>query len=75
MPRKAGVKALLENQHVKGSETLHKSAQQYFPLIFWAVWEKISSKKSVLVVYEILTLCVNILTANEKGSLSVKVTV
>ena len=75
MPKKPRVRTLMDSQDVKGSETLHKSAQQYFCLIFWEVWKKIGSKKPVLVVYEILRLCVNILTPNERRSLSVKVTV
>ena len=74
MPKKPRVRTLMDTQHVKVSETLHKSAQQYFPLIFSAVLKKISSKNSVLVVYEVLILCVNILAPNEKGSVSVKVT-
>ena len=37
--------------------------------------EKVSSKNSVLVVYEILTLLVNILTPDDKYSLSVKASV
>ena len=69
------VRTLTGSQNVNSSETLHKSGQQYFFLIFWSVWKKTSSKKSVLVVYEISSLCVNILTGNEKRSLAVKVTV
>ena len=75
MPKKPRVRTLMDSEDVKGSGTLHKSAQQYFCLIFWEVWKKIGSKKPVLVVYEILRLCVNILTPNERRSLSVKVTV
>ena len=37
--------------------------------------EKVSLKNSVLVVYEILTLLVNILTPDDKYSLSVKASV
>ena len=72
MNRKTRIRTLINSQHVKGSETLLKSARQYFCHIFWSLWKKISSKNSVLVVSEILRLFVNILTPNDKYSLSVK---
>ena len=34
MPKKPGVRTLIDSEHVKGSETLHKSARQYFCHIF-----------------------------------------
>ena len=58
MPKTHGFGTLMVIQHVRGSETLVKSARKYFGHIF-------SSKNSVLVVSEILRLFVNILTANE----------
>ena len=64
MPKKPNVWTLIDSQHVKGSETLNKFARQYFSQIFWSVWKEIHLKKSVLVVYEILRLFVNILTPN-----------
>ena len=73
MPKKSRVRILMDGQHFKGSETLFKSARQYFCHIFWSVWKKIISKNSVLVVYEILRLLANILRRNDKHSLSVKV--
>ena len=72
MNRKTRIRTLINSQHVKGSETLLKSARQYFCHIFWSLWKKISSKNSVLVVSEILRLFVNILTPDDKHSLSVK---
>ena len=75
MPQKPRVRKLMDSQHVKGSKALHKSAGQYFCLIFWSVWKEISSKKSVLVVYEILRLFFNIFTPNDKNFLSVKASV
>ena len=75
MTKKPRVRTLMESEHVKGSETLHKSARQYFCHIFLSLWKKISSRNSVLVVFEILRLCVNILTPDEKYSLSVKASV
>ena len=62
----------MDSQHLKTSETLLKSAQQYFYHIFWSLSKKITTKNSVLVVFEILRLFVNILTPNDKYSLSVK---
>ena len=75
MPEKPCFRTLMDSQHVKVSETLHKSARQYFCHIFWSVWNKISSKKYVLVVYEVLRLYINILTPNDKRSLSVRATI
>ena len=72
MPKKPRVRTLKESQHVKGSEKLLKSARQNFCHIFWSLWKEISSKNSVLVVFEILRLFFNILTPNDKYSLSVK---
>ena len=75
MPKKIPVRNLMESQHVKVSERLFKSARQYFCHIFWSLWEEISSKNSVLVVSETLSLFVNILTPDDKYSLSVKASV
>ena len=63
---------LMDSQHVKVYETLHKSAWQYFCHIFWSLWKEISSNNSLSVVSEILRLFVNILTPDDKYSLSVK---
>ena len=75
MPKKIPVRNLMDSQHVKVSERLLKSARQYFCHIFWSLWEEISSKTSVLVVSETLSLFVNILTPDDKYSLSVKASV
>ena len=75
MPQKPRVRTLIDSQHVKGSEKLLKSARQYFCHIFLSLWKEISSKNSVLVDSEILRLFVNILTPDEKYSLSVKASV
>ena len=72
LPKKPSVRTLMDSQHVKGSETLDKSAWQYFCLIFWSMWKKIGPNTSVLVVYEILRLFVNILTPIQMHSLWVK---
>ena len=75
MPKKPRVRTFMGSQHVKGFEKPPKSACQYFSRIFWAMWKKISSKNSVLVISEILRLFVNILIPDEKYSLSVKASV
>ena len=75
MPKKPRVRTLMDGQNVKGSERLLKSAWRYFFQTFWSLWKEISSKNSVLVVSEILRLFVNILTPDEKYSLSVKASV
>ena len=72
MPKKTPVRTLMHSQHVKRSETLLKSARQYFCHIFWSFRKKISSKDAVLVVSKMLRLFVNILTPDDKYSLSVK---
>ena len=64
------VRTLMHSQHVKGSETLLKTLRQNFFHIFWSRWKKINSKNSILVVFEILRLFVNILTPDDKYSLS-----
>ena len=75
MEKKPRVRTLMDSHHVKGSETLYKSAGKYFCHSFRSVWKKISSKNSILVVSEILKLLVNIMTPDDKYSLSVKASV
>ena len=72
MTKKPRIRKPMDSQHVKGSETLHKSERQYFCHIFSSLWKEIGSKKLVLRVSEILKLFFNILTTNDKYSLSVK---
>ena len=75
MIKKPGVRTLLGSQQVKGPKTVLKSEQHYFGHIFWSLWEKVRSKNSVLVVSEILRVFFNILTSDEKYSLTVKASV
>ena len=75
MPKSGGVAALTDSQRVKRCEGLLKYPRKYFWPIFWKLWNKICSKNSVLVVSEILRLFVNILTTDDKYSLSVKASV
>ena len=72
MPKEPRIRTLMDSQHVKVFETLHKSEPQYFFHIFWPLWKEISRKNLVLVVSEIYRLFVNILTPDDKYSLSVK---
>ena len=75
MPKKPRVRTHMDIERVKRSERLLKYAQQSFCHIFLLLGKKSSSKKSVSVVSEILRLFVNILTRDEKYSLSVKASV
>ena len=72
MSEKACIRTLMDSEHVKGFETPHRSAQQYFCQIFSSLWKKISSKNSVLVLPEILRVFVNMLTPDDKYSFLVK---
>ena len=75
MPKKPRVGTLMDSQYVKWAERLLRSARQDLCLIFWSLWEKVTSNNSDLVVSEILRLFVNILTPDEKYRLSVKASV
>ena len=75
MNKKPYLRTLMETQHVKGPKTLFKSARECFCHIFWSIWKEIHLRNSVLVVSEILRLFVNILTPDDKYSLSVKASV
>ena len=75
MLKKTRVRTLMDCQHVKMSETLVKSARLYICDIFWSLWKKTSSGNSLLVVSIILILFVNILTHDDKYSVSVKASV
>ena len=75
MPKKPRVRTLMDSQHVKWSERLLKSVEQYFCHIFWSLWKEISLKFCALVLSEILTLFVNIFTHDDKDSISAKASV
>ena len=75
MFKKSRVRRLIYSQHVKGSKTLLKSVWQYFCRVFWSVWNKMTLKNSLSVVSETLRLFVNILTPDDKYTLSVKASV
>ena len=75
MQKKPRVVTLIYSQHVKQSDKPHKSSRQYFFQIFRSLWKEISSKNSLLVVSETLRLFLNILTPDDKYSLSAKASV
>ena len=56
------------NERVNGSQTLLKSARHHYYPLFSSLRGKLSCKKSPSVWYEILSLFVNALTADDKYS-------
>ena len=72
MPQTPLVRTFMDSQDVKAYETLLKSARQYFCPVFWKLSNKICSKNSFFLVSEILRLFLNLLTPDDKYSLSVK---
>ena len=75
MPKKPRVRTLMDSEHVKKAKTQHKSPSEYFCHIFWLLWKKKVSENLVLVISEILRMFVDILTPDDKYSLSVKASV
>ena len=75
MPKKPRVRTLMDSQHVKGSETLLKSARQRFCEISWSLSKKITPLNAFLESSEILRLFVSIVTPDNKYILSVKASV
>ena len=72
MPKKPRVRTPMDSQHVKGSKRLLNFSVVLASDIFWSLRNKITSKNSILLVSEILRLFVDILTPDDKYSLSVK---
>ena len=56
------------NERVNGSQTQLKSARHHYYPLFSSIRSKLSCKKSPSVWYEILSLFVNALTADDKYS-------
>ena len=75
MAKKSRLRRPIHSEQVKGYETPQKYIRQYFSHFFWSLRKKIPSKNSVLVVSQILRLFLNILTPDDKHSLSVKASV
>ena len=55
-------------QHVKGSQALVKCPSEYFSQFILSLYEKLTWKASVLVIFEPLRLFVKTLTADDKYS-------
>ena len=53
------------SQHVKGSQTLVKSAWEHFYHIFWSLWREMIHKLSPLLKFEILGVFVKAMTADD----------
>ena len=68
LSKKHCFRTLLHSQHVKGSQTLVKSAREHFHDVFPSLWETLTSKISPLVIFWILGVFRNTLTANDKYS-------
>ena len=69
MSKKPRFRTPFDSQHVKGSQTLVKSAWHQFYHIFSPLWAKLTWIISLLVICQILGHFRNTLTANEKYSL------
>ena len=69
MSKKSRFRRLFHKQHGKRSQTLLKSVRQHFYHIHWSMWRQLSWKKSLLVIWKILGLFVNILTVNAEYSI------
>ena len=75
MPKEPRIRTLMESQHVKGSETLLKSARHIFFEIFWSLWNSFSAINAFLEVSEILRLFVGKVNLDNKYILSAKASV
>ena len=66
MSKKLGFTGPFDKQHGKVDQTLVKSKRHHFYQIYRSLWRQVSWKKSLLVLYKVLTMFVNILTADDK---------
>ena len=69
MSKKSRFKTHFDSEHFKGSKTIPKSSRQHFCYIASSLRDKLSWEMSLLVIFEILGLFVNTLTADDKYSL------
>lgn len=65
-------RTLFDRQRLKVSQTLLKLAREQFFHIFSLLWEKLGSKKSLLVTSKILGLFVHALTPDDKYYLGIR---
>ena len=68
MSKKCRFRRLFDNQHCRPTDTQLKSKQKHIYHIYWSVWRQFSWKKSLLMIWKILGLFVNTLTADHKYS-------
>ena len=64
--KKARFRTPFDSQHVKGSQTLVKSAWEHFHDISSSLWVKLISNISLLVIWDILGVFVKIWIADGK---------
>ena len=69
MSKKSRFRGLFQKEHGKLVETLLKSERQYLYYNHWSISWKLTYEKSLLVIFKILRLFVNTLTADDKYSL------
>ena len=61
-----------QKQHGKRVSTLFKFERQQLYHIYWSTWRKLSSKKSLLVIWKSLTLFINTIGAVDNCSLPIR---
>ena len=66
LSKKCRFRTSIDSQHVKGYQSLVKSALEHFYHIFSSLWEEIIWKISPLLEFEILGVFDNTLTADDK---------
>ena len=66
MSKKSQFRGPLDKQHGKGSQALLKTASQHFDHIHWSLTRKLSWKKCLLLISQILGLLVNTSAVDEK---------
>ena len=69
MSKKSCFRGLFDKGHGKRTETLLKSERQYLYHIYWSLWRILELKKSLWVIWKVLWLFVNPLTADDQCSL------
>ena len=66
MSEKSHFRGCLDKQYGKRAQTLLKSASQHLYRIHWSLARKLCSKKSLLLICQILGMLGNTLAADEK---------
>ena len=69
MSKKSRFKGSFGKQHGKRAQTLLKFAWQHLYQIYWSLWMELTSKKSLLVTWNISRVFINTLNADCKYSL------